>query len=141
MKKFQFTIAGNKYDAEIIQVEEELGIIEINGTRYEVEIHHQKPVQKTPKLVRTPIPERNEKVAMKAESGLYKIVSPLPGTIVNVLVREGDHVKPSDKVLTLEAMKMENNVFAEKAGVIKSVKIIPGAAVLQGDLLIELSME
>jgi len=141
MKKFQFTISGNKYDAEIIKMEDELGIVEINGTRYEVEIHHSKPVQKTPKLVRTPIPEKNEKVEMKAESGMYRILSPLPGVIIHVLVKEGDRVKAGDKVLTLEAMKMENNVFAEKAGIVKSIKVQAGGNVLQGDLLIELAME
>lgn len=141
MKKFQFTISGNKYDAQIVKLEDELGIVEINGTRYEVEIHHNKPVQKTPKLVRTPIPERNEKVEMKAESGMYRILSPLPGVIIHVLVKEGDRVKAGDKVLTLEAMKMENNVFAEKAGIVKTIKAQPGSNVLQGDLLIELAME
>lgn len=140
MKKFQFTISGNKYEAEIVKFEDEHSIIEINGTTYEVEIHRSKPAPKTPKLVRTPIPEKNEKVEMRAPAGLYKITSPLPGIIVQVLVKTGDQVKAGDKVLTMEAMKMENNVFTEKAGIIKEVKVISGSNVLQGDLLIELEM-
>jgi hypothetical protein len=52
MKKFKFTINGNQYETEILNVEGNIAEIEINGTQYKVEVDKEiKPV-KTPKLVR-----------------------------------------------------------------------------------------
>jgi biotin carboxyl carrier protein len=57
---------------------------------------------------------------------------------LQIFVKEGDTVNVGDKLLIMEAMKMENDVLAEKSGTIKSVKISPNDAVLQNDLLIEI---
>jgi acetyl-CoA/propionyl-CoA carboxylase biotin carboxyl carrier protein len=58
---------------------------------------------------------------------------PMQGTIVKVLVAEGDKVEVGQAICILEAMKMENNVLAEKAGTIKDIKVQPGQAVGAGD--------
>ena len=68
--------------------------------------------------------------------GLIK--SPLPGVILGVHVKEGDLVKVGVKLITLEAMKMENNINSDKEGVIKSIKVRQGDSVLEGDVLIEI---
>jgi biotin carboxyl carrier protein len=57
---------------------------------------------------------------------------------MQVFVKQGDHVKRGDKLLIYEAMKMENNLLAEKDGIIKSLKVHPGDSVLQGDVLLEM---
>lgn len=49
MKKFKFTIRGNDYDVQILNIEDEIAEIEVNGSTYEVEIHKQKKTTKTPK--------------------------------------------------------------------------------------------
>lgn len=64
--------------------------------------------------------------------------APLPGTIFKVLVKDGDAVKKGQTILILEAMKMENNILAEKDGVINKIHIAEGDAVLQGDILVEI---
>jgi biotin carboxyl carrier protein len=142
MKKFKFTIHGNIYEVEIMGFEENIAKVEVNGTPYDVEIHRDLKMTKTPTLVRAEPPQpkgketRIPKVSSKTTN--LSVKSPLPGTIISVLVKEGDKVTMGQKLLTMEAMKMENNVLAEKAGIIRSVLVKPGDTVLQNDVLVEI---
>lgn len=61
--------------------------------------------------------------------------APLPGTIVQIVLPEGSPVKAGDLVLTMDSMKMVNNVFAEKSGIIKHMIVQERQAVLEGDPL------
>ncbi|MCG8581088.1 MAG: biotin/lipoyl-binding protein, partial [Bacteroidales bacterium] len=140
MKKFSFTIRGNKYDVHLKDLEENIAQLEVNGTNYEVEIHQEVKKAKTPKLVRKEIQRKpGEGFITKKDGGkAIKVNAPLPGNIFKVLVNEGDTVKKGDVLLVMEAMKMENNVLAEKDGTIASIKVSVGDAVLQNDVLIEM---
>jgi 3-methylcrotonyl-CoA carboxylase alpha subunit len=69
------------------------------------------------------------------------IVSPMPGKIVKVPVREGDTVAERDLLVVLEAMKMEHRIEAPRGGVVKSVAVAPGALVTGGATLVELEAE
>jgi acetyl-CoA/propionyl-CoA carboxylase biotin carboxyl carrier protein len=66
-------------------------------------------------------------------AGSGNVMVPMQGTIVKVLVKEGDTVEVGQAICILEAMKMENNVLAEKAGTIKEIRVQPGQAVGAGD--------
>ncbi len=143
MKKFKFTINGNQYDTEILNVEENIVEIEINGTSYKVEVDKEIKTTKTPKLVRpaaVPSTDSHPSVAKTSSpstpKGAGSIKSPLPGVILDVFVREGDAVKMGQKLLMLEAMKMENNIEADKAGKVVSILKQKGDAVMEGDVLI-----
>lgn len=138
MNKFKFTIRGNEYDVEIGKIEDNVATIEVNGTTYEVEIHREVKQTKTPTLVRKVVPEQGKTVQKKAGDSTIPVVAPLPGTIMEIKVRQGDIVKKGDTLLIMEAMKMENNVLAEKDGVVEKMNVRPGDNVLQGDVLIEL---
>jgi acetyl-CoA/propionyl-CoA carboxylase, biotin carboxylase, biotin carboxyl carrier protein len=59
----------------------------------------------------------------------------MQGTIVKVLVSEGDVVEVGETICVLEAMKMENNVNAERAGTVKEVRVQAGASVGPGDVI------
>lgn len=61
--------------------------------------------------------------------------SPLTGKVLSVLVQEGQKVCEGDVLLTIEAMKMENRIQAECAGVIQNIKVSPGTGVSVGDFL------
>ena len=61
----------------------------------------------------------------------------MPGMVVKVLVKEGDHVKKGDALLILEAMKMENQVKSPGEGIVKAVRVKAGQAVESGDILVE----
>ena len=62
--------------------------------------------------------------------------SQLPGVIFDIKVREGDVVKAGQTVMILEAMKMENNIEADRDGVIEQIKAQRGDSVLEGDVLL-----
>jgi biotin carboxyl carrier protein len=143
MKQYKFTINGNKYEAEIISVEDNVAVVEINGTPYTVEVDKSISSVKTPKLVRNVVapstdihPSVAKTSSPEAPKGTGTIKSPLPGVILDVFVKEGDLVKIGQKVLLLEAMKMENNIEADKAGRIISIKKSKGDNVMEGDVLI-----
>jgi len=66
------------------------------------------------------------------------VVSPLPGSIIKVAVTEGQAVKRGDLLLTLESMKMENQVLAEFDGTVTKIAVTAGQNVMQDDLLVVL---
>ena len=140
MKKFEFTIKGNKYGVHIKEMEDNVAQIEVNGTSYSVELHQEVKTSKTPRLVRKDVAKKPGEGTIKksASGGSILLKAPLPGSIFKILVSEGDEVKKGDNMLIMEAMKMENEIKAEKDGVVKSIKVKLGAAVLQGDVLIEM---
>ena len=73
--------------------------------------------------------------AASAGSGSGTVAVPMQGTIVKVLVEVGDAVEVGQTVCVLEAMKMENNVNAEKGGTVKEVKVAAGQSVGPGDIV------
>ena len=146
MKKFSFTINGNAYDCEIKSVEDNIAEVEVNGSSYAVEFDRVLETTKTPKLVRseavpsTDISRSEQKTSSPAgPKGSGFIKSPLPGTIIEVHVNVGDTVRAGDKLLTLEAMKMENIINSDKSGKIATINFKKGDAVMEGDILIEVN--
>ncbi len=78
-------------------------------------------------------PKRPKAAAAGGGSGTVAV--PMQGTIVKVLVEVGDSVEVGQTVCVLEAMKMENNVNAEKAGTVKEIRVAPGESVGPGDVI------
>ena len=72
-------------------------------------------------------------------AGPAPVVAPMPGMIVRVNVRVGDAVQPGIPLVVMEAMKMENELRAQSAGVVSAVRVQAGAAVEKGAVLVELS--
>ena len=69
------------------------------------------------------------------DHGPRKIIAPMPGKVVRLLVREGDEVEVGGGVAVVEAMKMQNEIKSPKKGTIKKVLVGEGAAVNAGDVL------
>lgn len=143
MKKFKFTINGNIYEVDIQSIEDNMAEVEVNGTTFKVEVDKAMQTSKTPKLVRSvSVPSTDSAPSIAKTSspaghkGTGSIKSPLPGTILDIHVREGDVVKVGQKLITLEAMKMENNITADKEGKVASLKVHRGDSVMEGDVLI-----
>lgn len=70
---------------------------------------------------------------------LTKITAQIPGTMLKILVREGQHIKPSKCLFILDAMKMKNKVYASISGRVKKIHISEGQIVTKNQLLLELS--
>ncbi|EBA07934.1 pyruvate carboxylase [Sagittula stellata E-37] len=94
-----------------------------------------------PRVIR--VPNRSAKAAVakrpKAELGnADHIGAPMPGSIATVAVSVGQKVKQGDLLLTIEAMKMETGLHAERDATVKAVHVMPGAQIDAKDLLVEL---
>lgn len=140
MKNYKFTIHGTQYEVEINSVEDQTINLNLNGTPYEVKVDKEIKQTKTPKLMRSVAVPSTEGDATNARTNAAgataEIKSPLPGTVLDVMVKEGDTVKVGQHLLLLEAMKMENNIDSDKEGVVKTIKVRKGDAVMEGDVLI-----
>jgi biotin carboxyl carrier protein len=77
--------------------------------------------------------------AMPADDGPRSVVSPMPGRIVKVLVREGDSVAAQQGLVVVEAMKMENELRAPRAGRVAAVKVVEGMSVEANAVLVTLA--
>lgn len=140
MKQYKYKINGNLYNVTVNDVEENVARVEVNGTPYNVELD--KPIQAPKAVVRpaaapktsTGAPVVSRPAANASKSG---VKSPLPGVVLEIRVKEGDVVKKGQVVAILEAMKMENNINADKDGVVSAIKVNKGDSVLEGtDLII-----
>ncbi|MFA6235637.1 MAG: biotin/lipoyl-containing protein [Bacteroidota bacterium] len=141
-RSFNVSVNGNEYSIEIRKIEEGQATVEVNGMPFEVTFESSRKASKTPTLLRQPAytteTERPMKTAAPAASKNRFVKAPLPGVILNILVKEGDTVKAGQIVLLMEAMKMENNIVAPADGTILQMKVTQGANVLEGDPLFEL---
>lgn len=139
MKKFKFTVNGNDYLVDVHGIEDNLARLEVNGTPYDVELHREIKASKTPTLVRSAVKQQVRPDITKREGGsAHPVLAPLPGSIMKLEVEKGDIVKKGQLLLIMEAMKMENQVLADRAGVVESLRVRQGDAVLQGDVIMEI---
>jgi biotin carboxyl carrier protein len=139
MKKFSFKIRGHKYDVEVLHQERNIIDLEINGSQYSVELDQEIQMKKTPTLVRAAVHTHKPIQQKHAASGMLHIKCPLPGNIMQIMVKVGDAVEAGDKLLMYEAMKMENVILAEKPGTISKIHVAAGDAVLQDAVLIDIN--
>jgi len=147
MKEFTFKINGAEYKCAVEEIEAGKTQVTVNGKVYEVETEAPKAAPVAPKPAPAPAPKpAAAPAAPKAEApkpaaapaaGL-QVKSPLPGSVIKVLVSEGQAVKRGDTLLTLESMKMENAIMAEADGTVKQIAVSAGQNVMQDDLLIVL---
>lgn len=151
MKKYSLKVNGHDYEVTINEVNEAstLAHVTVNGTEYEVEIEGGKAAAaKKPQVA--PVPSAASNIAVtpaavssrptaagSASTGAgHTVKSPLPGTVLAVKVNVGDKVAAGQTLVVLEAMKMENNIDADRAGVVKAINVQQGATVMEGDNLI-----
>jgi len=138
MKNFKFKIRDNNYNVKILSHEGNKIELEVNGTSYSVKMKEEIKKTKTPTLVRAASKRPAEPLKVNPSSSKTKIVAPIPGVVLSLDVKVGDEIKVGDRLLVLEAMKMENNIVSEKAGTITAVNVSVGQQVLQNEIMIEL---
>lgn len=85
--------------------------------------------------VRDPRSLRSRMKAAGDEKGPKRIVAPMPGRVVRVLVEENSEVEAGQGIVVVEAMKMQNEIKSPKKGVVKKISATPGATVNPGDIL------
>lgn len=133
MKEYKFKINGKEYNVAVAGVEGNNASVTVNGVSYNVEIEggapavQAVPVQTAAPAAVSPAPQ----AAAAPKAGGKDIVSPLPGVIISVDVKEGQAVKRGQKVAVIEAMKMENEILSDVDGTVTAVHVSKGDSVLE----------
>ena len=136
MKEYKFTIGGKKYEVAVSGIEGNVADVSVNGVAYKVEIEE----GAAPAAVSAASPAAAPAAQAKAPAAApapapaaagagKSILSPLPGVIISVDVKQGDSVKRGDKVAVIEAMKMENEILSDCDGVVTAVHVQKGDTV------------
>lgn len=123
MRKFNITVNGKSYEVDVEEV----------GGAATVAAPVSAPAA-APTAAKTAA-----KPAATGKMGAKKVTAPMPGTIVSIKVNVGDKVESGTLVAVLEAMKMENEIFAGADGVVASVNAAAGDNVNTGDVLVSLN--
>ena len=153
MPRYHLTIADKTFDVEILSAQGGQARVLVNGRPYEVKFQEAPsgppagsvpapamawpapspgPEMERPSPPAPPAPEAAPSLAGEAGA----VTAPMPGTILEVLVKTGDAVKAGDVVVKLEAMKMENDVPSQVSGVVSQVRVAKGANVTKGEVLL-----
>ncbi len=140
MKEYKYTIDGNKYEVAINEVNDTTAKVTVNGAEYTVE--WEKPVEEKPVVKVQPVAAKPAAPATPTPAPAAAPVSgnaiktPLPGVIIDVKVAVGNTVKKGQTVVVLEAMKMENNINADRDGKVTAIQVAKGDTVADGAVLI-----
>ncbi len=123
---YSLLVNGRSYEVRVVQTG---SVVEVThrGTTLPVEVRH-------------PL-ERFVQSSLRAVSGAggETITAPMPGIVVSIRVRPGDRVEPGQSVAVIEAMKMQNELLAQRGGVVSEVLVAERATVGAGQVLIKLS--
>ena len=121
---------NRRYPVEIIQAKQNKYEILFNDISYSFTIE-------------TPFSLKRKKVLSKTRGKSDKevIVAPMPGKIVEVLVREGNDIQRGEPVLILEAMKMQNEIHSPVEGIVTSVNVKPNFNVMKDDVMVEIKIK
>ena len=136
MKEYKFTSGGKKYEVAVSGIEGNVADVSVNGVAYKVEIEE----GAAPAAVSAASPAAAPAAQAKAPAAApapapaaagagKSILSPLPGVIISVDVKQGDSVKRGDKVAVIEAMKMENEILSDCDGTVTAVHVQKGDTV------------
>ena len=154
MSQYKFKINGKEYEVAVNSIENNIASVNVNGVDYSVELDSTPETHATlainaggaapsntpaaPGLPTSPatagsVPASAVRPEGRNEAGAgKKIVSPLPGVIIDVCVNVGDSVKRGQKIAVIEAMKMENDILAEADGTVTAIYVKKTDSVLEG---------
>jgi len=120
---------GQAYRAELetANFNDKTMIVKINGNKYEINIE-----DSYDQLV------KKMGLSTAGTQKLTNVKAPMPGLVLDILVKPDQEVAKGDALLILEAMKMENVLKAEGDGVVKSIEVTKGTAVDKGQIIIEM---
>ena len=134
MKEYKYTIDGKEYKVEIGDIADNIANVTVNGEAFKVEMEPEPEPEKKKVVVQPaaaqPASDNNTTSAANA------VKAPLPGVITEIKVNVGDTVSAGDTVVILEAMKMANNIEAEKSGKVTAICVKQGESVMEDSPLV-----
>ena len=134
MKKYDINIEGEAFKVTIESVSGDTASVSVNGRQFNVAWKEEKEGMSkvvAPKTAHAPVSTPAVTAAKPSVSPSSAIKSPLPGVILEVKVNVGDKIEVGQVVAVIEAMKMENDIEAERGGIVKSINVNKGDSVLQ----------
>lgn len=143
MGEYILNVNGKDYKVKVNSIDNNVADIEINGKNYKVNFRQlgsieQKGKKTSPSVsVQQPIMQEEKK---RDGEVVKKVLAPLPGVVLNVLVKEGDNVKEGQDLLTMEAMKMENSIHSPYSGKVLKINVKKDDTIAEGDVLVEIGV-
>lgn len=127
---FQYSFEWNnkRYNCELVSRDQNKTIIKVNGVEYKFSL------ESIFSYIRHGMIDKDDK-----SNNENNIVSPMPGKIVDIFLSEGDLVNIGEPILTLEAMKMQNEITASCNGVIRKIHVVQGQSIMKDELLVEIT--
>ena len=153
MKRYNYLINGQQFVVEILSFDGRTASVRVNDADYDVQVEDTAPSMIAPAAPRTaapvppppttpppasPTPPPAPRQSAPPPASANAVLAPMPGIILKVLVSEGQSVAAGETVVVLEAMKMENEIHASRAGTVQRIRVRDGDEVRANEVLIEL---
>lgn len=153
VKNDQICIDGKEIQFDLLKLKPDSYHLIVDGRSVEVEVTRRDAVRKSyeflihgvryPVQVSSELDLRIQKMGISSKSSAinHRVTAPMPGLLIDLTVKPGDMVDEGDKLLVLEAMKMENVIKAEGSGTVEKVHAEVGKSVELGQVLISFKKE
>ncbi len=125
---YAFDWKGKRFHCELVSHDQNKVVVKVNGVEYRYSIDSLFSYIRRG-MINTDTSKLNEN----------NIIAPIPGKITEIFLAEGDLVNKGESILSLEAMKMQNEIAATCNGVIRKIKVQQGQSVMKDELLVEIS--
>ena len=119
------------YTIEVDSITSDSAVILVDGERFEVKLAD---VEKTSETMREVSDPMSDSVGVRTDD-FKEFKSPMPGTIISILVQTGDDVSEGQDICVLESMKMQQTLKSDMAGTIMGTGVSPGDQILDGDVI------
>lgn len=158
MREYVMSVGGKEFHAGIKELNAEYALVQVDDKEYKVVLKKLGSGQSVfsglgrssaPQAASAPgaasaresapVMAQPPQSAAGSPEGSSTVTAPLPGLVLDLLVKEGDAVKAGQSLLVMEAMKMENQIQASFDGTVKKIFVQKGANISEGDKLIEIS--
>ena len=137
----KYIINGIAYNVSVNSLTDDKAEVTVNGVTYQVDIENVRQNvlatdrEMEPAATVAQTEKEEAPVALVSREG-RSVCSPLPGVVLGIKVRVGEHIKVGQTVVVLEAMKMENDIQSEYEGIVTSINVSEGDSILEGATMI-----
>jgi len=133
--KYKVRISNRSYEVEIEDIHAKPIIARVDGQRFEVQPENRNMPEDLPEAKEVAISEMPKPSAVQI-GNTNELTAPLPGTIIEIFVREGDQVEVGNVMLVIEAMKMKNSIRSTRTGRVVEVLVRAGETVAHKQTLV-----